>query len=266
MKSIYILTVATLLIGCASGTTGSFESALSALDNGDFDTAVTELESLATATVSDDLELSLLLSSAYAGRAGIDFLELAKTLLEDNNSDQAFQAIHSAFVQTIEAGTGLDDLLNAINALDDFTGSATGADEAERRYRLGLLQAIDAFARPTITAKPTAASTIDVSAITSKAQVQTSFLEGDNNLTNDGAAGGVSSSNQLVEVLRDSYCALKDISAADGFTVEELQDLTLCQLTAEPEDLVPADFSSSVTSCDDFDFGCTGADALNTSL
>ena len=120
---------------------------------------------------------------------------------------------------------------------------------------------IEAFALPTITAKPSVNGAITVTNVTAadRARVQADFIDADNNLR----LGGLKTSDTIVKTLRKNYCALKNVTPSEGFTLSELQDLTLCQLSAAPDDLLGAnnDFQSAgVTTCATFNFtACDGA-------
>lgn len=250
---------------CAVTSTDDLEEARFSLDGGDFATAVTKLESLTG--IATNHEATLLLASAYAGRAGLDLLSLAKVLSTESNETEIFKKIHEALVGVLDSTNGLTDIGRAITTLNSFAtaNDPSATDTAERRYRLGMLQMIRAFIFPTITAKPTSGAALNPLLILTKDDVQSDFIASDNNLTNDGSTGGLATDNQLVDVLRKNFCALKERSAASGFTVAELQDLTLCQLTSNPSNLRAADFqSASITLCSDFSFSCTGSNGTDT--
>ncbi|MBI2343404.1 MAG: hypothetical protein HYV02_03570 [Deltaproteobacteria bacterium] len=243
-----------MLAGCGTASDKALDDVLSALDAGNYAEAVT----LASAALADDatnFQLMMALSSAYSGRAGVELLDLAETLSDTDNESEAFKQIHSALVATISA-TGLPDLRLAITTLTDFTG--TVADATNYRFQLGMLQAIEAFALPTMTAKPISTSTVTATDITAthRADVQSDFLDADNNLI----LGNLGTDNQLVEVVRKNYCVLKDRSTDTGFSLAELQDITTCQLSDSPSS-VSTFQSASVTSCADFNFdNCTAVD------
>ncbi len=252
-----VLCAGWLTAGCGSASDVALDEVRSALDSGDYATAVTKGET-AVANDPTNFELTLALSSAYAGRAGIEYLDLVEALSNVDNDDSAFSAIHNVFVDTVSA-TGIADVRLAITTLTGFGG--TIVDAARYYDQLGTYQVIEAFSLSTLRAKPTATSTTTVTDITDadRANVQADFVAADNNLV----LGGLDADNTIVETIRKNFCALKNLSTAEGFTVAELQDITECQLSANAAN-VSTFQSASVTSCADFDF--TQCATTDTSL
>lgn len=245
-------------LGCATSLDSATEAAIFALDSGDYTTAITKATE-ALAANANDLDATILLSSGYAGRAGVNYLDLTKEISTEGEEDNVFQQIHTAFVATISS-TGLADLRLAVTTLEDFAGTfTTTREEEDFRFQLGMLQTIEALALPGIVAQPTAGGTLTVTDITEAQRVTTrdDFIAADNNLI----LGGLAADNALVNTVRVNYCALKDLSANDSFSVEELQDVINCQLNSAAASLVAADFqSAAVTLCTDISFSCTAID------
>jgi hypothetical protein len=238
-----------LATSCGSASDVAIDKMLRDMDAGDFDSAVIAGKA-AQAKDPNNFSLSMLLSTAYAGRAGIDIFAMTTSLTDATLTDNAFEEIHRILVTNIGAG-GLADLRLAVSTLGDFEGIID--DTRNFRFQLGLFQMIESFALPTITAQPTQSNTVVVGGISAgdKANVQSDFLEADNNLI----LGGVSATNQIVDTLRKNYCILKIQSTGSGFTLAELQDITLCQLAGA------GSTTSSVASCLAFDFTrCSGVD------
>ncbi|MBI4237916.1 MAG: hypothetical protein HY696_05805 [Deltaproteobacteria bacterium] len=250
-------------VGCgAPGTQSALEDARFALDAADYATAVTKATE-AYAANPTDLPTALVLSSAYAGRGGISTLDMAESLSETGATSDAFDRVHDIFVSTLTS-TGLADLRLAIATLTDFAGTISSDQQGSYSYQLGVLQMIEALALPTLTAQPAAGGTVTATAITSaqKDFVQADFVGADNNLI----AAGLASDNALVTLMRQNYCALADVSGTAGFTLAELQDLTLCELNDNLATLTQAagSFQSpAILTCLSFDFSCTAVDTTD---
>lgn len=244
------------IAGCGTPFATSLEEARFALDSGDFSTAVTKA-STAVSESPNDFQATMVLSSAYSGRAGIDLLELAINLTDVSKEDEIFKDIHAALVSTIGA-TGLADMRQAILTLTNFAGTFPATDdEKDYRFQLGILQTIESFALPTIKAKPTTTSSITLASVEANDRTvsESDFIAADNNLI----LSGLEASNQLVIAVRKNYCVLKNRSAATGYTLPELQDLILCQLSANPA--AERTFLSGIALCTAFDItNCTAVD------
>lgn len=251
-------------MGCGSASDTALDEVRAALDSAttasDYDAIITKAAA-AQAADPTNFDLTLALSSAYAGRAGIEYLDLVEALSDTGNSATAFDAIHGVFVTTLSA-TGLADVRLAISTLTGFTGTVSTGDDGKRYYdQLGTFQVIEAFSLSTLRAKPTSTSTVTVADITAadRSNVQDDFINADNNLI----LGGLGADNTIVETLRKNYCALSQRSGAAGFTLEELQDITTCQLSDSPATIVTFQ-SASITLCSDFVF--TQCETTDTSL
>lgn len=260
-----ILAGSSLLLTTSCGapaTQSALEEARFALDAADYATAVTKATE-AYAAAPTDLPTALVLSAAYAGRGGISTLDLVESLSETGATSDAFDRVHDIFVSTLTT-TGLADLRVAISTLTDFAGTIPSDQRGGYSYQLGLLQAIEAFALPTLAAQPTADGTVTATAITlaQKDAVQADFVGADNNLI----AAGLASDNALVTLLRQNYCALADVTGTAGFTLAELQDLTLCELNENVTTLTAAAGSfqsAAILTCASFNFSCTAVDTTD---
>lgn len=241
-----------LTMGCGAASDTALDEITEALGSAataaDYDPIVTKAKSAFDADLTN-MELALVLSSAYAGRAGIDYLNLVEALSDVSKDTTAFKEIHGIFVKTITSA-GLEDLRLAITTLSGFSGTVpTGT---KRFYdQLGTFQTVEVFSLGTLRAKPTTDSTTTIANITAadRASTQSDFIEADNNLI----LGGSKSDNAVVQTLRKNYCALSQRSGGEGFTREELQDIVSCQLSSTPASLTTFQ-SASITSCASFDF------------
>jgi hypothetical protein len=252
MRLVSVFVCAVLLCaGCGADIDKALDDTQASIDAGDYTKAINSAQS-GLAIDTTNFRLTLLLSAAYSGRAGINFFELSKRLTDSANESSIFAKVHSSFVATI-GSSGLADLRLAISTLTGFTGTVDSITDF--RYQLGLLQTMEAFALSTIAAKTTSTATLTVTDITAtqKSNTQSDFLDADNNLI----LGGLAADNQLVAVIRKNYCALKERSTGSGFTLAELQDQVNCQLAADPTAITFQ--SSSVTICTDFSGALTGS-------
>lgn len=250
--------LALTMLSCGREVDKLLEEAQFALDAQNYAVAITKAEE-ALAKEATNFNATMVRSAGYAGRAGVNLLDLTKKMTESGIEDKVFNAVHDILVTAISS-TGLPDLRIAVTTLSGFTG--TVARQAEYSFQLGVLQAIEAFGRPSITAQPTASGTITPANITAddRVLVRDDLIAADNNLI----TGGIKTDNQLITTVRKSYCAMRDRSAGDGFTREELQDRVRCELDENRANLRAAngDFlSASVTLCSDFNFdACTSVD------
>ena len=163
-----LLCIAFVTAGCGSAVSdAALDQVRKALDTADYATAVTKADT-AFAADPTNFELTMLRSSAYAGRAGVVFLDLITELTSTTSSATEFKSIHDVFVKTFSS-TGLDALRTAITTLSGFagdTGTAGSSKNKRYSYQLGAYQLIEAFALPTLRAKPASTSTVTVTNIT----------------------------------------------------------------------------------------------------
>lgn len=250
-----------LSMACGRQFDKLLEEAQFALDSQDYATAITKATEALVAT-PNDFEATMVLSAAYSGRAGVNLLDLAKKLTESGIEDEAFNAVHDLLAASLTS-TGLTDLRSAVTTLSGFAG--TVGSQTRYTFQLGMLQAIEGYALPSLTAQPTVAGTITATSVTSaqKDIVQADLIAADNNLI----TSGIGADNQLVTTVRKSYCVIKERSAGSGFSQAELQDRVRCELDDNRANLRTAngDFqSATVTTCDDFNFTtCTAVDTTS---
>lgn len=251
------------LAACASTNNETLEKARYALDNGDWDSGVTNADSILNADPAN-VEAAILLSSAYAGRGGIRILAISADIADAGNSDEEFKVAHDALLTHIHESlvattANLDDLRNSIVALSTTLDPQPSADNdlyKDQQYQLGILRVIEAFGLSSVSAQPVIDGTITATTITSDQNTLTveDFVYSDDNLINSG----MSEDDDLVKNVRKNYCVLRNASSGgSGFDLTALQDLNLCQLTpdADREAIDPSNFqSSSITECGDFDF------------
>lgn len=262
VKRLSVLFCSAVLLFVACGVRQSdqlSEEARFALDNKDYATAITKATDL-IAQNPNDFDAAMLLSSAYAGRAGVNLFNISKKLLEAGIETQAFNAVHDILVTTI-GSAGLADLRTAVTTLSSFAGTVT--EREKFTFQLGILETIEAFGRPSITAQPTVAGTITVTNIngTDASFVQSDLVDADNHLI----TSGIKSDSQLITTIRKSFCVMKNRSASSGFTTAEMQDRVRCELDENRANLLATngDFQSpaTVTTCADFNFNaCTAVD------
>ena len=255
VRVFFLFSIVLLISSCATSVNKNTENCLFGLDTEKYAAAVTECTKAVNSDPDNEFA-TMLLSSAYAGLGGVDIIALEKELADESNEETAFKDIHTALVGTI-GSSGLSDLRTSITTLTGFPG--TPVDTENFYGQLGLLQAIEAFALPTLTAQPVSGGTIDVTLIdsTDKDNVQSDFIDCDSNLAD---RAGWSSERQLLKAIRKNYCVLKNVSTGQGFEIGALRDITLCQLTPDPSTLTPADFET-VSACSDFNFSaCSGTD------
>lgn len=283
--NIYVLSLLLILTAsCASSLEGELDEAMFALDNCSTTntTPCTDAITAADTLLASDptnVEVSLVKSSALATRGGIDLLdlmaELARTGVSGgfDNDTQKFRVIHDVVVGNVSSTT---DIRSSITVLTGIAAPAT-TDAIYKTYyfQLGILQSIEAFVLPTITAQPTSTSTVTSTSVTAtnRDNVEDDFVNADDNMITGGITSG-KDGFELVEIARINYCVLKNISGAAGFTLAELQDLMSCQLCIDVTDVsicpksstamtgAAGDFQSTIATCADFNFdACSGSTA-----
>lgn len=261
MKCAFIACLLVLTACAADDLNEHLENARFSLDKGEFAAAAAEIDA-AYAINPQNEEVVLVRASAYAGKAGVDLLELGKKLVDTANESTAFKTIHDTLVGLIGSG-GLDHLRTAVVTLSGYVaavGQANVLNKTDVYGNLGVLQSIEGFALSTIAAQPATGGTITSADISGAhhSTTENDFLSADNNLL----IAGYPTTNQLLKTVRKNYCVLKNVSANGTFSLAELRDSTLCQLHPTPSSLTS--FSSGdVTSCSAaFVFGnCDGTTA-----
>ena len=193
-------------------------------------TAVEKGEALILADPSDE-NAQILLSSAYFGRSGLDFLELLETFANLIDSDvDDFLEIRNAIASI---GVNLGHLESSITTLTTFLAAnpaiaATGHEDLFRQ--LGLMRALDAFIRPVQLAGAQAAdvATQLADGSASFSRIQNDFLNADDDLTETEI-----DDSEILSPIRLNYCLCKR-QALTGFNASCLRDLMRCELMDTP--------------------------------
>ncbi|MBI2082101.1 MAG: hypothetical protein HYT76_00895 [Deltaproteobacteria bacterium] len=193
-------------------------------------TAVTKGEELITKTPTDK-NARLLLSSAYFGRSGLDFLSLLETFagLADSG-EKDFVEIRNAIVNI---DVDIVDLRSSITTLTqiiaDLDLKAEGNEDIFRQ--LGLMMALEAFVRPVKLAGTDAA---DVATGLSDGSgegdvTKSDFVNADNYLADTNI-----DDEDILKPIRENYCRCSLQSG--GFTARCLRDLMRCELNPAAAD------------------------------
>lgn len=237
------------IIACASTEQDALEDAQFALDRGDYTEAITAATEALTANPANTSAVRIL-SSAYFGRSGIDFLDLAEVItdLDASAGIENFTTVANA----LPDDSDLDDLRSAIETLENFSGidATTYTDEvlADAAFDVGIMQIVEQYALGVFGSNFT--TSFDASLIT-EAQAGSAlddFINFDNRLI----ASGVDETETFIEAIRQNFCVLKSKSAGDGFTLGEYQALVHCQLTSNIADSFDTSgFTSSIATCGD---------------
>lgn len=260
MKLILKLTLIGLLplvMACASTADANLEDARFALDAGNYSLAI-EKAAIAVANDSTSVEARRILASAYLGRSGIDFLDLAQEIIDlDSATVTSFRQIASSLPATAD----LDDLRSAITTLQGVTGitgsTLVGDELKDAAFDLGVMQVIEHFAIGIYGSDYF--NTLDVSLVdaTDKANTQSDLINFDNRLI----ASGVDASEAYIQDVRHMYCVLEPITSGDGFTLPEYRAYLACQLSEDPTSVntvalvgdQDGDSTNDIADCSDID-------------
>lgn len=253
------------LANCANGIQDSLDEARFALDTGDYSRAVTSADTALTADPTN-MEAAIVKATALAGRIGIELTKIADDLIDTagtSGTNKDFSSLRTAFNAIFNTASDFIDLRTAITTLTGLTAPvATDPNYPDYHFLLGLLQTMEAFNLPTLTASPAGntADNYDPSLVTAtiRTNVQADFLGADDNLVK----AGLSSSNDLIDTIRQNYCAIRSATTFDdatlSFTLAQLRDLIRCQL--DDNSTTPNTAFEAVASCAEFDFStCSGA-------
>jgi hypothetical protein len=196
------------------------EEARIALDEGDFTTAVALLEPLSD-QYPGDTEISRSLASAYAGRGGLNFFDLAARAQEAQNNGSAqgntIGELVSAFPHPV-TGDNISDLSTAIALMENISSSSGDPNDF---YSLGLFYSAKAIL---MVLKDTDSSGDGIpdtftSLALSDADAETVYGSLDSALTNFGAGkAGLDVSSEILESLGDLK---SEIDARAGTTTGE---------------------------------------------
>ena len=205
-------------LGDKGSKDAKLEEARIALDKGDFTTAVALLESLNNGNPGDT-EIVRSLASAYAGRGGLNFFDLAARAQEAQNTGAAqgntIGQLVSAFPHPV-TDKNISDLSTAI-ALMGNTSSSSG--DPNDFYSLGLFYSAKAILMILKDTDPSGDGIPDTFTplALSDADAQTVYGSLDNALANFGAGkAGLDVSSEVLKSLED----LKgEIDAKAGTTI-----------------------------------------------
>jgi|GEM_PF-3514603 len=275
--TVCLLVVVALCFACgASSVNSALDKARFNLDNcsptnpSACDSAISGADTV-LASEPNNVNAAMIKSSAQATNAGFILLDMLSDLANTSGDNQTekFNFIRSAIGDTV---SDTADLRASIVTLSGITPpTATDDFYKDFYFQMGFLQALEAFALPTLVAQPTETSVVTPASISStdKDNVQDDFINADNNLIIGGIADSSSNGWDLVVAVRQNYCVLHNLAPAgtQGFTLGLLQDLILCQLcvdddvvtrgvcTKQAADFTAADFVSGlVATCADFNF------------
>lgn len=254
--SIFCLILVGFCASCASDRVDNLESARFALDNGDFNEAIDRATD-ALADDPDNIEATRILSSAYFGRSGIGFLDLAEVLLDlDSSGTDNFRVVADALPDDGD----LDDLRLAITTIEALDGvdDAEIADEelADAVFDVSMMQMIEHYAVGVY--ESGFHTTLDVTDITDTGSdtVVDDLVEFDSR----AVGSGIASDEEFLSAVRQTFCMLEPISAGEGFTTAEYQALVGCQLSDAPEDFDTAALTADIANCGDLDPGSQSAE------
>ena len=240
-----LFVLVSLSTACATDYQNNVEKARFELDKGNFTTAINAATSAIQANPGD-IEATRLLASAYLGRSGISFLDLAQGLFDLQNSTETnFRAI----ANVLPSSATLSDLRSAITTLETLTGvdntSFTDESLADAVFDLAIMQMVEHFAVGVYNSN--FFSTLDVSLISDGARinVQNDLLNFDNRLI----ASGVDSTESFISEVRQTWCILSPLSAGDGFTVSEYRALVACQLAADSTTVNTVAIDPNIANC-----------------
>jgi len=254
------------IVSCANSSQINIEEAQYAIDRHDWDQAIYLAKSVLESEPSN-IKAALVLAAAYAGKGGFRVVDLAEVIANDIHRGRIMGALHNAMlmigsVDMEQIRNAIYYLLERVNPLPQF-GHLHFIDY---QFDVGLLLVIEGHVLPTIIAQPLLDGPIDVNQITQEIadRVQQDLVNFDNYLLN----AGFTEDDDILVHSRETYCVLENASGrTDGFDLEVLRDLTLCQLSPNNgADLGPDDFQSGkVTACTDFDYNaCSSVDTSDT--
>lgn len=250
-------------VACAPAVLGNIEEARFCLDDSDFDCAISN----ATTALADDptnVEAARILASAYFGRSGLDYFDLAEGMLNlADSADPNFAQIANVLpddgslsdlrlaITTLEALTGVDDA--------DLTDEADEEQLADAVFDLSLMQMVEHFSIG-VYASAFKSGTMDVTGITAAqaADVLDDLLDFDNRML----ASGVDTDTAFLSEVRQTFCILEPLSAGDGFTVTEYQALVGCQL--ETATFNPVAIDAGIANCAVLDPGAADQSCFDT--
>lgn len=249
LRAVLCLVPLVLSINCATSLNSHLQSAQFALDNNDYETAINE----ATDALSADpnsVSASHVLASAYFGRSGLNFLDIATGVIDlQNSSDTNFSQIAGILPEDVSPLPDLRSAIETLEAIPGIDGTNFDGELADASFDLGMMQIIEHFAIGVYDANYF--TSLDASLITDddKTIVLNDLLNFDNHLVNAGA----DSTEDFINEARQTFCMLvpqtTDSVTGEGFTTAEFQDLVGCELTSDSTTYV----TTSVVDCSVYD-------------
>ena len=245
------------LAGCSTAKDAGVEQARLALDKGEWDKAIEDAGD-ALANDPSSVEAALMLSSAYAGRAGVQLTRIAAAIADRSREHDLFDLVQDEYHRFRSGEIDGADLDLAIGALRDRLQPQPASSNPlyrDRFFQHGLLLVVKIFLHPAILAQAAEDAAIEARVLDEETEesVEQSLLAADDAFLESGLA----EDDPMVQHVRQTWCVLRAAWAdSDGFDVRALRDILRCQLS--PDDgagLVAADFESpSITSCSDFTY------------
>lgn len=233
------------LVQCASSVKSNLESAQFALDASDFDSAITHATN-ALVDDPDNIAAARILASAYLGRSGIDFLDLAQGIVDlESSTVSNLQQIADVLPDTAD----MDDVRSAIETLEAIDGiddADLATDELKDAvFDLSIMQIIEHFALGVYGSDYF--GTFDPTGITDeqRTSVQGDLINFDNRLI----ASGVESTEGYIDEIRQTFCILEPLSSGEGFTQTEFQAFVGCQLDDDNTTFDTAAIDAGIANC-----------------
>lgn len=248
VKIITHLSLLFVLIGilaCASSKNAHLEEAQFELDKNNYNKVISEASQV-LAKNPGNIAASRILASAYFGRSGLDFFDLAEIILDlQDSSEDNFKLMADA----MPASADLSDLRSAITTLEALTGvdeaTITNESLADAVFDLGMMQAIASYALGVYGSN--FHTSLDISGIESAAAetALADLISFDNRLI----ASGTAADSSFIREVRQTFCILEPISAGEGFTLAEYQALVGCQLSDDPDAFDTTAFTADIANC-----------------
>lgn len=234
-----------LWVACAATDQANLEDAKFALDAGNYTTAINKA-SIAVANNSASVEARRILASAYLGRSGIDYLDLAQEIIDlDSATITSFRQIASVLPATAD----LNDLRSAITTLQNTPGitasTITGSELQDAAFDLGVMQIIEHFAIGVYNSNYFDSLDVDLLDADDKTNTQADLVNFDNRLI----AAGVDSTEGYIQDIRHMFCVLEPITAEEGFTLAEYKSYIACQLSEDPSSVDTTAITADIANC-----------------
>ncbi len=185
---------------------------------------------LLIAEAPTDKNARILLSNAYFGRSGLDFLDLLQTFADlSSTAADDFEEIRDALTGV---SVDLTKLRLSVTTLTDLTGLAA-ADNEDYFRQLGLMRSLEAFVRPVKQSVDDAnafneAKVVEKIDADEAAIIEEDYLNADNNLADTEV-----DDDDILSPIRENYCRCSlqnPLGGSAGFNAACLRDLMRCEL------------------------------------